>query len=204
MDLENCSFVNNHAEKLGDDICVSDGGQLITENEGENNRIGKDISDSGIDCFAPAQGGPFNIAFVESISESDIGNIQTACIVGSFVVGMIAGIITCNPVAGAALGGALGATIGVGGTVYVFTNSFDYRLNRFAHAFILIGGSTVAGIWGGIIGGLIGYMLEPEPFVPLEEVPGAEFDFEAVEVGVRGPGSELADEFSVYEGIILS
>ena len=83
-----------------------------------------------------------------------------------FVVGFVVGFFTANPVIGLAVGAVLGAGIGSGTAGYIISGHYDINFNRVRICAYLIGGSAIAGLLGGVVGGLV-----PSPIQTLEKVP---------------------------------
>ncbi|WP_458454239.1 hypothetical protein, partial [Methanobrevibacter sp.] len=136
LTLEKCTFENNTAYNVGNDVCVGDNGKVMVD---------------GVNVT----GNTALVYCAESMSTGVTVATGAICIGVSFVVGLIAGVISCNPVVGAVAGAAIGAAIGVGGTYMIVSNHYDVNFDRTKTALILIGGCVVAGAAGGALGGYL-------------------------------------------------
>jgi len=147
LSLDNCTFVGNIAYGEGNDVCVGDGGIVVVN--GKNITSNTDI-----------------VYFAESMSSTTSFWLTIASYAASFVVGFVVGFFTANPVIGLAVGAVLGAGIGSGTAGYIISGHYDINFNRVRICAYLIGGSAIAGLLGGVVGGLV-----PSPIQTLEKVP---------------------------------
>ncbi len=176
--LENCSFVNNEAYGEGNDVCVGDNGKVVLD--------GVALSGSA---------GP--VTFVESMSTSSTVVTGALCIGVSFVAGFVAGVLTANPIVGAAVGAAVGVAVGSAGSAYIIANHYDVNFDRLKTALIVVGGSVVAGVAGGVLGGYI-TMASAGGSVP-EAAPVADEVSEAGSVSeASSVGEDLLLDTSLY------
>ena len=146
LSLTNCTFQGNTAYgEKGDNVCVGDGGVVSINNES--------VTSNNVIAY-----------FAESISSSTSTWMTVVSIAGSFAIGFLAGVITANPIIGAAVGGVVGAAIGTFTAAEIISSKYDINYDRLTTCLFVIGGSAAAGA----VGGLVGYWAVTASFAPTE------------------------------------
>ena len=134
--LNNCTFVGNDAYGKGDNVCNANGGVAFFD--------GKEIKQS-----------TKYVTCVESISSGWQTLIKISAISLSFVVGFAAGYITANPIIGMAVGGLVGASLGLGSSSIIIAFSYDAKMDRLGLTTRMTLCSMAVGMLGGVLGSAV-------------------------------------------------
>ena len=134
LTLNNCSFKGNDAYRTGNTVLNVDKAKVYLD--------GIEINGSS---------GP--IKHVKSISSGFEKFLKSIVVIGSFVVGTIAGIVTASPVVGAVIGAGVGLVLGGLASMYINAHHYDIHYNRLKSTLLLTGMCVLAGAAGGILGG---------------------------------------------------
>ncbi len=190
--VENCTFIDNYARKGG---AIFNGGLLCIDNMSffANNtgfKVGNDILyvDSAITLFNGTQykGNSAHLNFTNGTIKLDykkglstgkelVKVIAITCSV-SFGINFLAGQFFSIGV-GALVGGILGLVIGCISALIVQSHNYDYHYKFWKMTLIIVSGSIVAGIAGGVLGSLTNSL-----FKSCKSVPNPA----AAEAGVEG------------------
>lgn len=182
--LDNCTFMGNEAYGKGDNVCNANGGLVLFNGE----KVEK--STRYVTC-------------VGSMSSGWQTFIKITAYALSFTAGFVAGYFTANPVIGVAVGGLVGAGLGLGSSALIIAFSYDANMDRVGLVMGMTMGCAVVGMLGGIIGGCI----SPYGAAQFEVDAGAvaEGNPEVVEFidapmdagqGFIGPDMDVISEFS--------
>ena len=134
--LDNCTFVDNGAYGKGDNVCNANGGVVFFD--------GEEIKQS-----------TKYVTCVGSISSGWQTIIKISAFALSFLAGFVAGYITANPMIGMAVGGLIGAGLGLGSSAIIIAFSYDAKMDRLGLATRMTFGCMAVGILGGVLGSTV-------------------------------------------------
>ena len=165
----NCTFINNYAKYGG---AIFNAGYLTIDNMTQflnNNayKSGKEIiyvdsaiiNYNGTDYQGPEMvltfnGTEYEVSHLSGYSEQEITNNMIFSFVASFVGGLIGGLAG-GMIVGVVTGAIAGLISGTVTAVVTLSKNYNYHVSNLNTALLIVGGSMLSGIVGGIVGGAI-------------------------------------------------
>ena len=133
LTLIDCYFSDNKAYRHGDNILNVDEGVVTIDGE-------------------VIKGSSGYVKYVKSIDDVTSFFVHVVSYGLSFVIGVMVGALTANPVIGTIAGAGVGALIGTIASVYLIKNTYDINYSRLKTCLLLIGGCALSGALGGYLG----------------------------------------------------
>ena len=138
MILNNCTFENNEAYLVGNDVLNVDKGQVFLNGEQINGSFGV-------------------VKYKKSISSILTKVLKWGSVAISAVVGIAVGVASQSAVIGMVAGAATAFVLGTISSVIINRYTYDMHYSPIKSTTFIIGTSVTAGIFGGLAGGLIVY-----------------------------------------------